>query len=33
MREEDLQDIEEMTQKEIRVMLVENGFLKARFED
>ena len=33
MREADLDDIEEMTQSEIRLLLVEKGILKARKED
>ena len=33
MREDDLQDVEEMTKDEIRDMLVEEGFLKARKGD
>jgi len=33
LREEDLDDIEEMSTKEIRLMLVENGILKANKDD
>lgn len=33
MREEDFEDIEEMTQMDIRKKLVDHGFLKARKED